>query len=438
KTMLEVFAAEDDQACDRALAQAIELAGRGSTARFLSDIRHGVPLANITPTVAVIGDMDMPVDFQATLSQAMSFVTEKLKVPPPVLLINLLDGPADLFVEGGSDGFGVLTLSRDYLSAPDLYAALVHELTHAVVLSGNLFLDEGLAVAMESEAVGTPPSAFSPGETAPLLSSILSADWSGDPYLTALTRAGISAPHAYAAKAMAEIIRRAGVSLAFMARFIAFSKIRLASGEAVAALKDVLELDAGDIGVTENRDIEPALASLIPAAARALALGDASSARGLLPDVRRLQRYFGSAEAHAAAAKVYLCLALSGEKDTHLLTGEANMAIGIVLRTAPESSDGALLAAYDAILGAQSAVSPIERNQANGSAANFYAKALTAYPSNAEIVIAAAKAQTYLPDQQLSGQRTWPDLLDQFATDLDISPMVSALKRHPLLSLEAS
>ena len=163
-----------------------------------------------------------------------------------------------------------------------------------------------------------------------------------------------------------------------------------------------------------------------------------SAVRTLISDDKLNKDRATRAENFAAYAKITLCLALSDVDGAYLYMAEAMLAIEEVKISAPESAEAYLLSAYQAILNGKAADSPILRNTANQDAVTHYVTALSNFPENSEIVIAAAKAQTYLPEESLAGDLTWPSLLLPLKNDGTFGGLINQLSQHPLLGSEVA
>lgn len=443
--MFEVVEAKTDAQLARALSGALDIAGRGALATALDDIRTSTPFVRLMPGIALLSDVQPKTSgltvFSETMERARTFVSQTLDAPMPVILVKVVSGPCDIYIQGGTDGFGLLHIGEADMDDKDMYSTLVHELTHAVILSGNLFLDEGLAITMEHVANGRLPTDFIMDDKSPDIRSILVTDWTGDPYFNALVNSGLSQPHETAAAFINVILSHSGASLADFAAFLAHEKMKMTSPSVVGLIKENFGISFEYLQQSRAGDIQD-IAEIPVLAAKALALGDISAATTLLVRVRLLQKQattgkISTLEANAAAAKVFLCLSLSQQTHANLYTGEAITAIMIVEQLSPECPEAYMFRAYKAVLEGQFSSSPIERNVANSQAAKLYETAVSTYPEHVEIVVATAKAQTYLPDILLAKKQSWPALLKRFENHPGMSGIIKTLLSHSLLKRRA-
>lgn len=452
RRMRRLLETEDAQTRKSDLRELMEYAGQGPLSTLLLDIRRGRRVVTLDDGLSAIGTaIDGLRDIEAAnlpprLSEFFEIaksvrldVATAFSIMPPVVVINLNAGHCDFHMSGGTDGFGILNLSEMAIQDDDIESALRHEFTHAVILTSNLFLDEGLATLMEypeiSSDVGqTLKSGF------PDIRACLGTDWTQDPYLNALTHDYDGSAHVLAAAFIRYVLTAANLTLGEWVAFASDQKAALTGPLAYRVIEDTFGVSVNGFKTPAQTFSVERCETLHAESRNILAMGYVDKALAEIGNYRQLAAFAETTnrvdmrvEHLAAYARVILCLALSPIENAHLFKAEAHIAIEAVLKTAPETSIAALLGSYLDILKGQSAATPMDRNAANRDAADNFEAMLQLHGTCPEIVIAAAKTQTYLPDQCLAPASGWPSLIQPLQDDPVLGALARQLSQHPAL-----
>jgi len=121
---------------------------------YLLEQRNGIHYLNAIPSA----------QFACDLEDAIAECSKFLKMQPPAILVKCVDFLGGIFLaQRDFPGFAVITISTTSPRFPDkLRATLFHEVAHAFLTSGQVFLDEGLATLFAERFSGDqerfPPS----------------------------------------------------------------------------------------------------------------------------------------------------------------------------------------------------------------------------------------------------------------------------------------
>ncbi len=444
----------DDGIRSEALQNAMDITAPGAMQSLLADLRGGQKLVQTGPSIAITGygidrsilkDLPEPVKaFCMLVAGTRTEIAQSLKVPCPTIIVKLCKGRSPFHLVGGMDGFGLLCLGMDNLQDKDLVAALRHEITHAILLTGNLFVDEGLATLMEHGFDVDFREQIDQACTVDIR-ACLGCDWSEDVFFSALKFETLTSPHIFAASFIQSVLQITGMDGSDFIGLMRYHKSDLQSPLAYHVFKNVLGIDFLEFANDVPDLPEAKRETVLHQASTAFALGDVDLAFSIQPILRGLVASNQSRDVSeklavefAAYAKTSLCLALSQVKDSHIFKAEAAYAIDQVKEHAIESPDAVLLTAYNTLLSGQNAKSPIDRNAANYAAAVQFSEALSTFPENVEIVLAVAKTQTYLPDRSLVNEGNWKDHLSPFVSHPRFGDLIRKLSSHLILEKEAA
>ena len=395
-------------------------------------------IKSISHNVFALDRLDADEDFCSVCESAMVFVSRTLGVPPPIILLQRSGSLSRPHLLSGYDGFGVLRMNRSYHDDRSEFEMLVHEFTHATVLSGNLFLDEGLATCIEILATGEVPDNFQLPSGAPPLKIIVNSDWSGDPHLQRLRSFGVSKPHEFAAstiwhwakathpekptQGLRKIVDLLSTSKVALNTFFAFDAIENTAPSAFDMADDRSGSfkSAGLSGPQETQIDDYFLT------------GKSKFQEVDTSEFQSLAKYTVSSKCALYLAKFFVTQYLEQTQKDPVTAALAHHFIVNAMQ-GNSAQDSEILRPYRLYVEAYRARSIIQRNYILGQMLSEFRSLISRWPGNPEVIVSVAKAQIFTEPGVRLADFNIADALKRLPTKTTIAPLVSWLLSQPAI-----
>jgi|GEM_PF-5130720 len=383
-----------------------ELTNRGASGLWLDlayDLADGLKkIIKVSDNIFVLNDKILEPQERIILEEACYWVTERLQLEIPILLIEISPEGTPIHAITGIDGLGYIAASRSSLNDKSL---VIHEITHCVLMSRSLFLDEGLATLFQHQVnnknVSTEPEYWD----RPSLAALVEMDWSNDPYFLKIipNKNDSGDPlkidlrvHLLAATVVDRIIQKNSLSQLVEA----FQKIKpqLREGRTSAVVKELFSLDLWELDaeIIKNSSLlvkPPTNDSITEIATKILAEDNIEAAKLWLP-IARINA-FEDINVLIALIKILIVLGNTRKKPAEGLPyrTEALVAMNWLESKSNRNDELDIFKAYKFVFKLRNAGHAIELRSIGVQASNAFKDLLLKYPENPQVILASAKAQ---------------------------------------------